>query len=208
MQHGKCCYSDMSIPKEGHGKAVEHFHPQSIFEWQRNQWDNLLLVCPQCNGTKSNQFPVMLTDNEKEVKVVYLRTPSAGKAAIIDPSEPSIDPEEHLTYVLDDSDPLYGQVIPRRGSVVGRETISVTGIDDEYFLRKRKLRLLEVLAVQYHSVLVAEANQDAPARDSYLARFGQSMRATTELAGLARQYARYKRLDQKFGLDIPGPVAP
>lgn len=32
------------------------------------------------------------------------------------------------------------------------------------------------------------------------------MRDTEQFAGLARDFARHKRLDQRFGLDIPGPT--
>lgn len=56
MQHGKCCYCEQKIPKEGHQKAVEHFKPKSIFKYFINDWDNLLLACPQCNGKKSDKF--------------------------------------------------------------------------------------------------------------------------------------------------------
>jgi len=31
MQNGKCRYCQQKIPPEGHGNAVEHFKPQSIF---------------------------------------------------------------------------------------------------------------------------------------------------------------------------------
>jgi uncharacterized protein (TIGR02646 family) len=205
MQYKKCCYSEMPIPQEGHGKAVEHFQPQGTFSWRRNEWRNLLLVSPQCNGKKSNQFPVMLTDNEDEVKVLYLTTRSTDRPAIIDPSDPASDPEEHLTYVLDDGDPLYGQVIPRERSVLGHVTIGVTGIDDEFFLRVRKARVLEVLDVTYRNILIAENDENTASRDAQLATFGLFVEATAPFAGLARQYARRKKLDQRFGLVIPGP---
>ena len=82
MQKQKCCYCEQLIPPDGHGKAVEHFHPQSIFKSRRNDWPNLLLACPQCNGKKSNKFPVMLTSNVDEVKVVYLKQEGEGQPAM------------------------------------------------------------------------------------------------------------------------------
>jgi uncharacterized protein (TIGR02646 family) len=213
MQHGKCCYSEMLIPQEGHGKAVEHFQPKSIFAWRRNEWENLLLVCPQCNGRKRDQFPVMLTDSENEAKVVYLKTSSGDTPAIIDPSAPDEgdpDPEDHLTYILDDTDALYGQIKPRKESELARLTIEVTGIDDDVFLRSRVGRLLDVLVVRHGLLLKAEQAYRAGGRrdpvEAQLAWFEGAMRDTEEFAGLSREFARHKRLDQRFGIDIPGPT--
>ena len=60
MQHGKCCYCESEIPKDGHGKEVEHYYPQaqSLYPHFRNDWNNLLLVCHSCNGKKSHKFPL------------------------------------------------------------------------------------------------------------------------------------------------------
>lgn len=205
MQHRKCCYSEMYLPDNGHGKAVEHFHPKSVFTWQRNEWQNLLLVCPQCNGKKREHFPVMLTDNEDETKVIYASVPSDGTPAIMDPSLPCEYPEEHLAYVIDDVDPLYGQVIPRNDSIRGKVTIDVTGIDDDVFLRERFDRLNETLEVQYRNLLRADKDDDADGIAACLSAFLAYVGPRAKFAGLAREFARKKRLDQRFGLDIPEP---
>lgn len=206
MQNRKCCYSEVQIPSEGHGKAVEHFRPKSKFKWLRNQWKNLLLVCPQCNGKKSDQFPEMLTTRESETKVVYTRKPKAAVSPLIDPSDASTDPEEHLTYVLDDADPLFGQIIPRNQNPTGQTTIAITGIDDEFFFRARKRRALEVLTLEYRNLLIAAEAGNDEALAAGRARFALLLSASAEFAGLARQYARYKKLDQRFGVQIPGPA--
>ena len=70
MQKEKCCYCEQLIPKKGHIKAVEHFHPKSVYKHMRNDWKNLLLVCAQCNGKKSDKFPVRLSKIDGEVSVV------------------------------------------------------------------------------------------------------------------------------------------
>ncbi len=208
MQHEKCCYSETLLPAHGHGKAVEHFQPKSIFRWRKNDWSNLLLVCPQCNGRKRDLFPVMMTDNEDETNVLFVRSPTNAKKAILDPSDPLDDPEAHLTYVLDDRDSFYGQVIPKNNSTRGRLTIEVTGIDDHVFLKERVLRLIETLDVQYRSVLRAKVDQDDDALNARLTEFSGYLRSNAKFAGLARAYARYKKLDQRFGISIPGPVSP
>ena len=73
MQHGKCCYCEIDLPKKGHLKAVEHFAPKSIFKGLRNEWENLLLACSLCNGEKSNKYSVILSDKENVDKVIYIK---------------------------------------------------------------------------------------------------------------------------------------
>lgn len=207
MQHGKCCYSEVKIPAKGHGKAVEHFRPQSVFRWRQNEWTNLLLVHPQCNGRKSDRFPVTLTDlkaEAKEAKIVYLRTSEDGIPAIIDPSDPAQNPERDLTYALDrDDDAFYGQVIPRDASLRGRETINVTGIDDLFFLRARKSCLLNILEMAYLMLLSARSDGNDAQVQLCVDRFAGLMAPASEFAGLAREFARAKNLDQRFGVSIP-----
>ena len=95
-------------------RLLSTFVPKDKFKWQRNEWGNLLLVCPQCNGKKSNRFPVLLTDNDDETCVVYCDSPTPAPPAVIDPSDPAVEPEEHLTYLLDDTaPPFYGQISAR-----------------------------------------------------------------------------------------------
>src|SRR5258708_29176396 len=98
MQRNKCCYCEQLIPVEGHSKAVEHFRPQSIFKYSRNAWRNLLLACSQCNGKKSDKFPIMLTNDENELKVIYLKRQGTGEPALMDPSHRTTNPEKHLDY--------------------------------------------------------------------------------------------------------------
>ena len=58
-QHGKCCFCERKIGREGN---VEHFRPKASFcqgegfpperpgyYWLAYEWDNLLLACPICN---------------------------------------------------------------------------------------------------------------------------------------------------------------
>jgi len=203
MQHGKCCYSEVQIPKKGHGKHIEHWKPQSAFSWLRNEWTNLLLACPQCNGSKSDQYPIVLTEKNDDGQILYLNHRSGGTAIIIDPSAPGLNPERELTYVLDDRDPLYGQVTAREGSVLGRATIEITGIADSHFLRLRKDRLLTVLDATYRNILLAANNSNEDACDAALETFRGYLSPKSVFAGLAREFAREKKLDVHFNLQIP-----
>ena len=100
MQREKCCYCERKIPDTGHAKAVEHFAPKSVFKARRNHWSNLLLACSQCNGKKGSKFPVMLTENAHEEKILYVKKAGKNPPALIDPSG-KINPEAHLDYRVD-----------------------------------------------------------------------------------------------------------
>ena len=205
MQSGKCCYCEQKIPKQGHAKAVEHFAPKSVFEAQRNHWPNLLLACAQCNGKKSDKFPVMLTDNPDEVKLIYVKkTNKKGTGekapALIDPSEKT-NPEAHLTYRIDlrTDGPFVGQMYPRKGSLQGKVTISVIGLDQTFYHERRRTHFM-TLMLTYIELLEAS---DEDRRNTVLLRFENLISRGGQFAGLAREFAREWKLDVDFGLDIP-----
>jgi hypothetical protein len=99
-----------------------------------------------------------LTQRPDEAKVIY-KHPRRGKPALLDPCAQEDNPENHLTYILDDVNPLFGQVIPRDNSRRGERTIAVTGIADEFFFRARQRRALEVLQMSYALILRAANNR-------------------------------------------------
>jgi len=53
IYNSKCCYCETKLTKNF---EIEHFRPQSKYEWLQNSWSNLLLVCSSCNKSKSNRF--------------------------------------------------------------------------------------------------------------------------------------------------------
>src|SRR6266496_2728175 len=184
MQSEKCCYSEMKIPATGHGKAVEHFRPQSVYKRLQTDWDNLLLVCPNCNGQKSDKFPVMLTDDPSETKVVYAKKATKKRPAILNPADPKEFPERELTYYLTDPTGFwYGQVMPRNGSIKGRETIKVTGIDDDFFRNKRRGRLRNYLERALRDLMEFYDNGDAEGVKAVKEQFRGYMRPQAEFAG-------------------------
>ena len=207
MQCRKCCYCEREIPEEGHAKAVEHFAPKSVFEAQRNHWTNLLLACAQCNGKKSDEFPVMLTDNPDEVKLIYVRKTNEketdGKPpALIDPSK-DVNPEDHLTYRIDiDDGCLIGQIYPRRGSPRGKATISVIGLDQAFYLRLRR-RHWRALMQTFSALQEAIDQDDHDGKKAALLRFENLISRSGIFAGLAREFARKAKLDVEHGLHIP-----
>lgn len=201
MQHGKCCYCEQTIPSKGHLKAVEHFRPKAVFTGRTNDWNNLLLACAQCNGEKSDKFPVELTSESKEVKVIYLKSYKGGRPLIIDPSNPSIDPEDHLDFDVT-IESVYGLIKPKNNSRLGRETIGAIGLDENFYtMEHRKIvrMLLERLIVMADAADRSEAERVENSKE----RFEGWMSSKSEFAALARAFARHHKLDNKFGIGIP-----
>lgn len=202
MQKEKCCYCEQLIPVEGHGKWVEHVHPKAIFKSRRNDWPNLLLACPQCNGKKSDKFPVMLTSNVNEVKVIYLEQEGEGEPAVLDPSG-TTNPEEHLAYHVEPRDgDLLGQIRARNKSPLGGTTIDVTGIDQWCIHKKRRIqaRLLIIAALRLGD---AKDVGDDDLMNVAKLHYQILMSSGHEFAGLAREIARKMKLDRNHGLTIP-----
>jgi uncharacterized protein (TIGR02646 family) len=202
MQKEKCCYCEQKIPSHGHSKAVEHFKPQSIFTYETNQWENLLLACSQCNGKKSDKFPIMLTEEESETKVIYLKVDEEGEAAIIDPSDSKVNPEEHITFEVDDSSDDLGNILERQHSKLGRTTIVVVGLDGEHYKRER-CSYLHTLSIMHWNMINAKNDNNVRRLAASKQQFQQCLDSNSEYAGLARTYARKKKLDKNYGLDIP-----
>lgn len=211
MQHGKCCYCEQAIPEEGHQKAVEHFRPQSIFKGRKNDWENLLLACPQCNGKKSDKFPVQLTRRVDEVKVIYLQKESESDLCLIelfdllliDPSDSNIDPEDHIDFIVDDRENDYGLIIARNNSSKGKTTIEAIGLSNGFYTRKHRDLLASELLPLYAQMLRAKNQKEERQLDRIKREFEMYMSAKSELSALARAFAKYKRLDENFGLPIP-----
>lgn len=206
MQKEKCCYCEQKISDEGHSKAVEHFQPKSIFKFLKNDWENLLLACSQCNGSKSDKFPVELTDDNNNPKVVLLKktTPKKkGKKLLVDPSDPNIDPEDHIDFIVDDSNfEELGIPKEKKGSKEGRITIDVVNLQAWYYTNKRRTFLLQTLLPAYHTLLNAYHLQQSNIVMSYKDRFRTYMTANQEFAAVARAFCRTKNLD-KNPFNIP-----
>ena len=202
MQKEKCCYCEQKIPSHGHSKAVDHFKPQSIFTYETNQWKNLLLACSQCNGKKSDKFPIMLTEEESETKVIYLKVDEEGEAAIIDPSDSEINPEEHITFEVDDSSNDLGNILEKDHSLLGRTTIDVVGLSGEHY-RKERCRYWRFLNMIHWNMISAKNENDEDNLAVNKQSFQQCLNSNSKYAGLARTYARKKNLDKNYGLVIP-----
>lgn len=207
MQHGKCCYCEQKIPTEGHSKAVDHFQPQSQFNFLRNDWRNLLLACAQCNGKKSNKFPLMLTDNDNEAKVLFIKTSSRVRILLIDPSHPDVDPEDHIRFDfagLDSTEDEFGIIMAKNNSDLGNETIKTVGLSNNHYHKKRHSLYLEIIMPFYTTLLQTHFQGNDPLLGTAKTQFRLLMSAKHEFASYARDFARSKKLNEPpFALHIP-----
>lgn len=193
MQHGKCCYCEKKIAKEGHEQAIEHFRPKAPnqFPQLKNEWTNLLHGCANCNGKKRNQFPVAANNNP----------------LIINPSEPSIDPEDHFDFEVDDEDDIsFGRIKAKNNSAQAITTIETIGLD---LSRRRRDRcsIYKELFTAYMDIKQAE---DKITKDQKIKIFEARLGANYPYAAFARVFARKKNLEGRFNVRIPqgAEVAP
>lgn len=205
MQNEKCCYCEVKIPEEGHGKAVDHWGPTSIFKGKRNNWNNLLLACPHCNGAKADQFPVTIMGDTDTPRVLYLRTPNGGDPAIIDPSDGETDPEEYIDFELDMSKEEMGLAKAKKrtdSDVRGKTTISVIGLYRDHY---RKMHATHIRDMVIYLCLIGKAKQDGNEEEvrQCMIQFRIWVSARHKYAAVARAFARYYRMDKHFGLNIP-----
>lgn len=127
IQNEKCCYCEASeLPISGQGAAIEHFWPQGDYPEKKNTWKNLLLICDPCNGHKLGKFPL----------------DDAGDPVLIDPSDPSNDPEENFKYDYDLKSPSCGNMAGT--TFRGRKTVEIIGLWDDDYRKKRKDIVLEL----------------------------------------------------------------
>ena len=190
MQHHKCCYCERRLPEEGHDKHVEHFRPKGNpdFSHLRNEWLNLLLVCPQCNGKKGDQFPVDSNDNP----------------LIIDPSNLEMDPEGHIAFDVDVNDPAcMGQAIEKNNSRFGQTTIKVTGIGSPFFKNEREEYFLTTIFPSFKNLWQSNKTGDAQQMRICRMDFEQLMSASSKFLAFVKAFARKVKLDEHFDLNIP-----
>lgn len=188
MQHGKCCYCEKKIAKEGHEQAIEHFRPkaQNQFPQLKNEWINLLHSCANCNGKKGNKFPV----------------DANGNSLIINPSDPSIDPEDHFDFEVDDADVSYGRIKAKNNSVLANTTIEEIDLD---LVDRRRDRCSIYIGLYraYMEIVDADLAKDGITKNQKIRAFEAMLGANCAYAAFARAFARKKNVEGRFNVKIP-----
>lgn len=112
------------------GSDIEHFWPKEKYPGRAYTWENYLWACGKCNTHfKGTQFPRDIS----------------GKPLLVDPSDPTDDPRNHLEFT-----PTTGKLVHRTEK--GKETIRVLGFDRRGNLdnaRRDAWRSLQANIIQY-----------------------------------------------------------
>ena len=199
IQHEKCCYCENKIPQKGHSKAVEHFVPKSVVRTLTNDWSNLLLACAQCNGKKSDKFPLELFEiDDPKCKVIHPQTSKdlkKGSPLLIDPSKE--DPEEYLDFICDMTNPLFGLITTKNKSKKGDFSIRTIGLYNTEYTNIHRDYIRDTLIPLYIRFTRAIDNNDTDTIESCTSEFRQISRANYKLAGLARAFV-WNIIDNKY----------
>ena len=210
MQHEKCCYCEMKIPLKGHAKAVEHFVPKSKVKEFTNDWNNLLLACAQCNGKKSDKFPLELfvtkyDDDKANGKVIYLckkKDLTKGSPLLINPSKE--DPEKYLDFICGMEKDDYGLIKSKANKRKGKYTIKTIGLYDPHYTNEHR-DYIRLLHEHYSQLTHAVDNKDHDWITAKIQFFNQRLRANYKLAGLARAFVKHYNFIkfEKYGFQVP-----
>lgn len=120
---GRCMYCE-----DNEGTDIEHFRPRSRYPEETLRWENLLWACSACNSNcKREQFPV----------------DAAGAALLLDPTDPTVDPLDHLELA-----PRTGDYLPR--SDRGRESHAVFGLGRKFLTQRRSVVFRKLLEDMVH----------------------------------------------------------
>lgn len=192
MQHSKCCYCESAISLAFND--VEHYRPKASVKqtrkakaedgywWLAWTWSNLLFSCPSCNRSKlakNDLFPLAKPANRLQPKAA---PPSQEDPLLIDPSNPTADPEDHVEFgfAAGDQGHIYGR------TRYGEETIQVCALhrDDLIEVRANDLIALNSDLTRITSHLAAHAMPQAEAVwDACLKR---EIRSTAAFAAMRR----------------------
>ena len=191
MQHSKCCYCEIYIADSGSGKQVEHFRPRSQYKGLLYDWKNLLLACADCNNAKLDEFPLSVK----------------GEPLLLDPSDPTLDPEDHIEFVVSDKQAIgdlpLGLAIPREQSPRGEESIRVIKLSGGHHIKRRN-EILSRLRSSYISLLTETKRTACGTGDTLeIDRLKNELQEANgddkAYAGVARTFHREHRLD-RFGI--------
>jgi len=75
----KCAFCEQKVEQY----HVEHYRPKKIYYWLAFSWDNLLMACPNCNGTKGQNFDLgrgktRVVFNNTQANIRLINSSSAG----------------------------------------------------------------------------------------------------------------------------------
>jgi uncharacterized protein (TIGR02646 family) len=177
-QHNKCCYSEAKLVLDQ--PHVEHFRPKGRVQpdekeryiypgyyWLAYDWSNLLLSKPVPNTSyKRTLFPLL--DESKRNR--NHRDRNAEEPALIHPAEE--DPRDHIRF---DGAMIYSYL----GSVRGRKTIELLGLDSRIDLRSDREERYELLRT-FRDMLLGLLEEEKRADHPVIIKLMEQLREACE----------------------------
>jgi predicted ATPase len=153
IYYGKCAYSEEKLTPVSDSN-IGCYRPVSLYHWLANEWSNIFLICPECNASAGNRFPITGTQitappGDRMQWRADFRTMLEEKPLLLNPE---IDtPENHLYF--DPKGIIYGRTDR------GRETIKVFNLNRDVLISKRKKKV-ETFLSKFQEILNNFAKSD------------------------------------------------
>lgn len=147
-QQQKCAYCELTLLDDINSISVTHYRPLSnavlsdhgnsaidYYAWYAYEWQNLLVVCGECNTAMSEMFP--LVGHPVKAKAPWQEAELREKPLLLNPY--TAKPSEHLMFTHE------GEAVPR--SEEGKVTIDVLQLNRPHLTAERARSFKELRQV-------------------------------------------------------------
>jgi len=130
IYNNKCAYCGCDVENI---HQVEHYRPSSKYYWLALDWQNLLLVCSECNSNKSDKFPTFEVHLDNFISLENSSVlDSIEVPQIINPEQETDENlEKHFTYNL-----KTGEIVSE--TTRGKSTINTCKLNREDLCKRRR----------------------------------------------------------------------
>ncbi|MBK4725337.1 AAA family ATPase [Pantoea agglomerans] len=198
----KCAYCEMPIPSQGSG--IDHYRPRaSVAEatshpgywWLANRWDNLLLVCHECNAAKSHRFP--LADEKSRAFIIGAEVNE--QPLLLDPA--SDNPAEHFVY--DERGYVSGATLR------GQTTIALLRLNRDSLVQARchAAMIMKTVMTQFEFVLFSRGQDNKESLATLIASIKEMTADHSPFAAIKRQLLVSGLYDQFTGQEFQSHFA-
>lgn len=156
LYHGKCCYCESTI-RPVSPEHVEHYRPKaeisgvnnSGYYWLGNEWENLMIICPSCNGRKLAKFPVnnlRITNHPINLANILDFSQIPNYSGYLSKERPLIiNPEFHYPENLMHHDYIC-RLVPIKNNKLARTTIEEVGLNNDLLVFKKQKIIDDIIS--------------------------------------------------------------
>jgi len=171
LYHGKCAYCETKTED----LKIDHYRPKSKYTWLKNEWSNLLPICPECNKASDSKFIIKEKSNQKtEAKENWID----NQYLILEKSfliHPEMDTVENYFYF-----DFFGNIYSN--SEKGNECIKSFQLNRQTLIKDRfksysifKERVTEILTSQKQDSTIFKDLYDSTLPNAEFSLFGQQI---------------------------------